>query len=43
MKSKKVFSVALLLSTILLLLTVKSSRTHRTKPHGFYAEPPKGQ
>lgn len=43
MKSKKVFSVALLLSTILLLVTVKSSRTHRTKPHVFYAEPLKKQ
>ncbi|WP_312102900.1 recombinase family protein [Pygmaiobacter massiliensis] len=43
MKNKSVFSVALLLCTILLSVTLKAGRTHRTKPHGFYAEPLKRQ
>lgn len=43
MKNKRIFALALISSTVLLLVTLKAGRTHRTKPHGFYAEPLKRQ
>lgn len=43
MKNKRIFAAMLLIGFVILLEILEGGKLRRTKPHGFYAEPLRGQ